>query len=438
MIAVIMAGGKGTRLRAITKGEIPKPMVEVAGKPILEWQIEQLKKYGIDEVIMVVGNLSDKITEYFGDGSGFGIGISYIVEKEALGTAGALFYLKDELARRKADEFLMVFGDLFFDFDIDRMIDFHHKKNAVVTLLSHPNAHPFDSDLIVTDGNEKVTAFDSKHNDRTAYWYDNCVNAGIYVMSAQVTQRIKAPVKTDLEHDVLADMVNNKEEVYAYRTPEFVRDIGTVERIEQTVKDIERGLVEKKNLRNKQRAIFLDRDGVINEYASFITDIDKFKLYENTAEAIKKINSSGYLAIVISNQPVIARGELTKEELELIHKKMKSLLGNEGAYIDEIYYCPHHPDSGYEGEVKELKIDCACRKPKPGMIFAARDRFNIDLENSWMIGDMTGDILTGNNAGTHTALVKTGIGGQDGKYKTKEPDIIADDILDAVEMILNE
>ena len=131
------------------------------------------------------------------------------------------------------------------------------------------------------------------------------------------------------------------------------------------------------------------------------------------AEAIRHINSSGYLAIVITNQPVIARGEVTVPELDLIHNKMETLLGQEGAYLDAIYFCPHHPDKGFEGEVPELKIDCNCRKPKPGMLLKAAEDFNIDLNQSWMVGDGKNDIEAGKNAGCHTALIGTEDFGQE-------------------------
>ena len=160
-----------------------------------------------------------------------------------------------------------------------------------------------------------------------------------------------------------------------------------------------------KNLSQKQKAIFLDRDGTINKYVGFLRDVDQFELLPNASKAIKKINDSGYLAIVVTNQPVIARGEVTREELNEIHNKMETLLGQDGAYLDGIYYCPHHPHKGYEGEIVELKIDCDCRKPKPGMLIQASKDFNIDLNQSWMIGDSDNDTLAGKNAGCKTARV---------------------------------
>ena len=171
------------------------------------------------------------------------------------------------------------------------------------------------------------------------------------------------------------------------------------------IEDIKSGKVSAKNLKNKQKAIFLDRDGTINKYVGFLTDINEFELLDGVTEAIKMINESGYLAIVVTNQPVIARGEVSVEELQEIHNKMETLLGQAGAYIDDIFYCPHHPHKGYEGERPEYKIECECRKPKPGMLFAAAEKYNIDLSESWMIGDGENDIEAGKNAGCKVCAV---------------------------------
>ena len=192
---------------------------------------------------------------------------------------------------------------------------------------------------------------------------------------------------------------------------------------------------ESRNLSKKQRCIFLDRDGTINKYVGFLRTKESMELLPNTAEAIKKINDSEYLCIVVTNQPIIARGESTVENLNLIHKRMETLLGSSGAYIDKIYYCPHHPDKGFDGEVKELKLDCDCRKPKIGMLLQAEKDFNIDLENSFVIGDSTLDIQLGKNAGMETILVATGQAGTDKKFDA-EPTYCAIDLLDGVNKIL--
>ena len=432
-VAVIMAGGKGSRLRSITNDEIPKPMVPVDGKPLLEYQVEKLKTYGIKKIVMIVGHLGEKIVDHFKDGKDFGVEIDYIFEKEPLGTAGAFYYLKDKI---DAKDFMLVFGDVFFDMDFDRMEDFHFKNSALTTLLAHPNGHPYDSDLIQTDDTGRVIGFDSKHNVRD-YWYDNMVNAGMYIINRKLLDLVKEPVKTDFEKDILANQVQLGANIYAYHTPEYVKDVGTVDRINATVEELKSGLIQSKNLKNKQRAIFIDRDGTINVSKGFISKADDLELIPGSIEAIKAINKSGALAIVITNQPVIARGECSFEELHNIHNKLKTLLGEKGAFVDDIFYCPHHPDKGFEGEVPELKFDCECRKPKTGMIDEAVKKYNIDLSKSYMVGDSTMDLETARNAGVKSVLVDTGFAGNDGKYD-RSCDIEAKNLFDAVEKIIKD
>ena len=433
MQAVIMAGGKGTRLAALTKDEIPKPMVPIAGKPLLLWQVECLRENGITNLIMVIGHLGEKIQEYFGDGSQFGVKIEYFLEETPLGTAGSFYYLKDML---KEDKFLMMSGDLLLDIDFARMIAFHNEKGSVATLFVHPNGHPYDSDLLVLDSEERAIRFDSKHNTRD-YWYDNCVNAGVFVFDKSICDRVPEPVKRNLENDIIKGMIDEGLPVYGYRSPEYVKDVGTVDRIEQGLADIESGFVSARCLKQKQRCIFLDRDGTINKKNGFISREDEFELEECALEAIKKINKSGYLAVVITNQPSVARGLCEIEDIELIHKKLATILGREGVYLDDILFCPHHPDKGFPEENPAYKIVCDCRKPKTGMIDTAEAKYNIDLSQSWMIGDTTMDIQTGINAGLRTALVMTGDAGNDKKYNV-QPNLICKDLLEAVEMILAE
>ena len=423
-----MAGGKGTRLAALN-ADIPKPMFPVLDKPILEYQIESLKKSGITDITLIVGHLRKVVIDYFKDGKKLGVNISYIEENEPLGTAGALYYLKDE-----KEPFVLVFGDLILDIDFNRFMDFHTEHGAAITLYGHPNAHPYDSDVIEIDQNNRVTGILSKKEERN-FFYHNFVNAGVYCISPDALESIKEPIKIDLEKTLIAGLIAEKK-VYAYKSTEYVKDMGTPDRLSAVSTDVRNGVVARRSLKKKQKAVFLDRDGTINEYVGFLRSVDEFRLLPEVSEAIARINASPFLTIVATNQPVIARGEVTFSELEEIHKKMETELGKGGAYLDDIFFCPHHPHKGYEGEVAELKFDCECRKPKIGMLLQAAEKYNIDLASSWYIGDTTMDIQTGKNAGMKTILVQTGEAGKDGKYDA-EPDFIAGDLMEAAMHILN-
>lgn len=416
MKVVIMAGGKGTRIASV-RSDVPKPMINICGKPILEHQIDNLKACGLTDIILVIGYLGDKIKEYFGDGSKFGVNIEYFVEDHPLGTAGALFKMP-----QLTEDFLLLCGDVIIDVDFNRFIAFHKEHKAWASLVAHPNGHPYDSSLLVTEidapktvggmpeDTHRVIRWMAKEDERT--YYKNRVNAGIELISPEllketmknfVPRHPETPDKIDLDRDVLKPNIPSGK-IFAYDTPEYIKDMGTPDRFYETEKDIESGKVHARNLKNKQKAIFLDRDGTINKMVGFVTKPEQFELIEGAAEAIKAINKSGYLAIVVTNQPVIARGDCTFEELQNIHDKMETELGKAGAFVDAIYVCPHHTDKGFEGERPEYKRNCDCRKPKPGLLLQAAKDFNIDLSESYMIGDSHRDVEAGENAGVKKSI----------------------------------
>lgn len=417
MKVIIMAGGKGTRIASI-KSDVPKPMIEICGKPILEWQIENLKAYGLTDIMLVVGYLGHIIQDYFGDGSKFGVNISYYAEESLLGTAGALFKMQG-----LTQDFLLLCGDVILNVDFNRFIEFHKAHEAWASLMVHPNGHPYDSSLLVTEvlppqekgempvDTHRVIRWMNKEDERS--FYKNRVNAGIEIISPEllretmrhfVPRHPETPDKIDLDRDVLKPNIASGK-IFAYDTPEYIKDMGTPERYFEVEKDIQSGKVKARNLSQKQKAIFLDRDGTINKYVGFLSNPEQFELIPGVAEAVKMINKSGYLAIVVTNQPVIARGECTWQELQAIHDKMETELGKDGAFIDAIYVCPHHLDKGFEGERPEYKKDCDCRKPKPGLMLQAAKDFNIDLSLSYMIGDSERDIEAGMSAGCKEAFL---------------------------------
>lgn len=425
MKVVIMAGGKGTRIASI-KSDVPKPMIEICGKPILLWQIENLKACGLTDITLVTGYLGEVIRNYFMDGSNLGVHISYYEEDHPLGTAGALFKMNLQ------DDFLLMCGDVIVDVDFNRFIQFHHEHHAWASLMSHPNGHPYDSSLLVTEilppqekgglpiDTHRVMKWMNKEDERL--YYKNRVNAGIEIISPEllhetmksyIPRHPETPDKIDLDRDVLKTNIASGR-IFAYDTSEYIKDMGTPDRYYEAEKDILSGKVKARNLSQKQKAIFLDRDGTINKYVGFLTKPEEFDLLPGVAEAIRQINHSGYLCIVVSNQPVIARGDCTFEQLQEIHDKMETLLGQEGAFVDAIYYCPHHPDKGFEGERPAYKIDCNCRKPKPGLLLQAAKDWNIDLSQSYMIGDSERDVEAGNAAGCKQSFF----------IKTNEPDAL--------------
>lgn len=397
MKVVIMAGGKGTRIASVVH-DIPKPMIPIAERPVLEHQLCCLKKQNLTDIIFVVGHLGNIVKDYFKDGSQFGVHINYYCEETPLGTAGALYFLKKQLN----EDFLLLNGDIIFDVDFSKMIAFHKQHNASATLLTHPNSHPYDSALIATDEYNKVTTWMNKEEPRKIY--KNRVNAGIHILSPAVLANLAGPQKTDLDRDILKPLVSGGQ-VFAYDSPEYVKDMGTPERYYQICDDFKKGKIQAKNLYNKQKAVFLDRDGTINQYCGFVTSPDQLTLIDGAATAIQQINASEYLAIVVTNQPVIARGDCTFEELGQIHNELETRLGDCGAYLDDLFYCPHHPDRGFEGEYIEYKIQCDCRKPKPGMLFAAAEKYNIDLTKSYMVGDSMWDAEAGRAAGCQSILL---------------------------------
>lgn len=425
---VIMAGGKGSRLGDAT-AKTPKPMLPVAGKPVLEHQLQCLREQGIRAVTLVVGHLAKEIMAYFSDGSRMGMELTYMEEQQPLGSAGALYYLRDACS-----PLILINGDILFHVSLERMLSFHQTHSADLTLLTHPNSHPYDSALIQTDSENRVTSWITKEEPKKNV--KNRVNAGIHIIEPRVLSMFQGQQEAqpkDLDRDIIKPNLHRLR-VLAYDTPEYVKDMGTPDRYRQVCQDYVTGIVAQKCLSRKQRAVFLDRDGTLNQLAGFITDPEQLSLMEGAAEAVRSINLAGYLAILVTNQPVVARGDCTEEDLEQIHNRLEMLLGEQGAYLDAIYYCPHHPDGGFAGERAELKINCSCRKPMPGLIHRAEQRFNIDFARSYMIGDSARDVEAGHRAGCRTILLR-GDGAKKEAF-TVAPDQTVNSLKEAVEWIL--
>ncbi len=398
--AYILCGGRGTRMGTISES-IPKPMLPLLGKPVLEHILLQCKSNAITNICLITGHLGHVIKNYFKDGSRWHLSIEYFEEEEPLGTTGAFKFLENELP----ETFWIFYGDVIFDADLIQMVRYHRDKKAEMTIAVHPNDHPYDSDLIVTDSTGRVLRVHSKPHTRHLK-ARNLVNAALYLTEKNVIRHLPYG-KSDWGRDQLP-LLTKKIPVYAWRTTEYIKDIGTPDRIKKVESDLISGKPSRRNLRNLQKAIFLDRDGVLNKDIDLIHRPEQLKVYPYTARAVRKINQSDYLSIVVTNQSVVARGLVDLEGLDQIHAELDYALALEHAYLDDLYYCPHHPDKGYPGEIAKLKVECNCRKPAPGMLLQAAEKYNINLADSWIIGDRQADIEAGKLAGCQTVGVLTG------------------------------
>ena len=235
MKTVIMAGGKGTRIASVND-RIPKPLIPVDGTPVLERELKGLHDQGFDDVIITVSHMAEQIIEYFGNGSRLGMHIDYYVENVPLGNAGALFKLG------LTDDFMLLNADTMFNVDFRRFVQFHLNHDAIATLFTHPNSHPYDSVLVDTDQECRVTGWTTKEDIRPKYCR-NLVNAGLHVLSPEALSRsgidpdmigrvIDGSVyRADLDRQILRPLCLTGR-VFSYQSPEYVRDMGTPDRYE--------------------------------------------------------------------------------------------------------------------------------------------------------------------------------------------------------------
>jgi histidinol-phosphate phosphatase family protein len=410
---IIVAGGKGTRLAALV-GDRPKVLVPVGGKTILEHQLDVALRAGVRHVTIFAGYMADSIKEFVGDGSKFGLQVRVEVEQEPLGNAGAVLRSLDSLPKH----FFVLYGDVMLAVDLDRMGRAHLDRHSDFTPLVHPNDHPYDSDLVEADGGGWVTAIHTCPHPPGCY-FANLVNAAAYVVRRDALRPwVGAVEKQDFVKDIMQGLLDSGAAVLAYRSTEYAKDMGTPERLVKVEADWKAGKIAIQSADSLSPAVFLDRDGTLNEERGFLASPDDLELIPDVCPALKALRNAGYRLVVLTNQPVLARGEATDEELAAIHRRLEWELGKEGAYLDGIYHCPHHPDAGFPGERVELKIECHCRKPNTGMVESACRDLHLDPARSWMIGDRTMDIEMARRAGLMSVLVGTGAGGKDGKFET--------------------
>ena len=432
--AIIIAGGKGSRAHVMTGDRIPKALLPVAGKPILFRQLEVLAREGVQEVTILAGHLGDQLLPAI-TAAGFALPeVTVVVEHEPLGTAGCLAALD-----RHNHSSLIVYGDMLFDLDLSRLAAFQAAHAAMLTIIAHPNDHPETSDLLVErDGflRRILPAKRPRHGD-----FRNLVPAGLYSATPAFFGTIGQGMRADIVHDVLPALLERGEAIGMYNTPEYLRDVGTPKRHAMAEADLASGRISRENLRHERPAIFFDVDGVLNRDPGGhgVLSEEQVVLLPGAAEALRLTMEAGYLAVGVTNRPQLAKGMMDHDGLNRILGRLETLLAREGAWLNRIYYCPHHPEKGHPGEIPELKIICRCRKPAPGLLEEAARELNIGLSDSALIGDSLGDILAARAMGVTGYGVKTGYGCADaarypGGERTELP-IMFNSALDAVKFI---
>jgi histidinol-phosphate phosphatase family protein len=373
--AVILAGGMGTRAADPT---IPKLAQEVGRRSLLAWHLDLLKDSQIGLVLIVAGHLGQQVHALAASMSAPGLTVKVIQEEHQEGTVAAL---KLAAAVSKGDEFLVILGDILMAFPVTEFLANWRASGKSVAVAVHPSSHPNDSDAAfpMADGSVLVAP---KAQPRDLI--PNMSSTGLFAINRVGLERFGQ--LRDFGSDVLPSAAELGD-LFAVVTTHYFKDTGTPDRLLAAQGDIDSGAVARRGSSAPRAALFLDRDGVINPALPEVYDPTDFALNPGVASAIGSANRFGLPVFVITNQPGIAKGFMTEQTHLAIRARLDALLGESGAFVDDYWHCPHHPDAGFAGEVPALKVACECRKPAPGLILAVAAKFGIDLGASVFVGD---------------------------------------------------
>lgn len=374
--AVILAGGKGERLQPFTN-EHPKPLYPIQNKPFIVYLIEQVKGFGIDDVVLLLGYMHEQIEELLGDGSEYGVNITYDITPVEYDTGDRLIHAKDKLA----EQFLLMYCDNYCPIDYERLVVEFLEHEADIQLSVYANKDKYTNDnLIVNKDSGLVEVYDkSKMHEGLSG-----VDIGYAIIKKSVVDGLSTPVG-NFATAAYTKVVDNQR-MYATVTEHRYYSIGGFKRMHLTEEFFQ-----------DKKVVFLDRDGTLNvrpPRACYIEHPEDYVWLPKAIEAVKMLNDSGAITVLISNQPGIARGNLTVDDLDAIHEKMKANLKEHGAKIDHIYYCPHNWDEG-----------CDCRKPKPGMLYQAQKDLSLNLTKCILFGDDERDIEAADAARCPSKLI---------------------------------
>ena len=375
--AVILAGGMATRLGDIA-AEVPKALLEVDGQPFIDYLAWNLRRHGIERIVVAGGRLGEQIADHVGDGSHWGVAAEVIVEPEPLGTGGAAL-----LASRAVhgDEFLLLNGDTLFDVNYLDLALVRRETAAALAMALRPvdDASRYGSVRLAADGSRRVVAFAEKGATGPGL-----INGGIYALTREALAGApEGPFS--LEHDLVPRLVANGRVAGAVYRGAFI-DIG--------VPDAYRAADAELAAWRDKRLVLLDRDGVLNVDRGWVHSPEQFEWLPGAVAAVKSLNDAGALVVVVTNQAGIARGLYSEGEYRAFERWIADRLAEAGAHLDAVYHCPHHPTEG----TSELTRVCDCRKPAPGMIEAALEEFGTVRERAIFIGDSDKDLEAAQNA----------------------------------------
>ncbi len=402
LTVVIPCGGAGTRLASVV-GRTPKVLVPIGGRPLLAHLFDAFASAGIQRVVLLAGSGGAEVEAAAQSMAPSGVQAETIIEPEPLGTAGALAIVGDRLPER----FFLTFGDLYAAIDWNRLWQFALARGGLGTLFVHRSSHPEDSDVLALSDDKRVTGWSRRGEHRGVG--AALSNAAVGVFHRDVLQRIPRGRACDLTGEVLPALVDARAPLFGYVSSEYVCDMGTPARLSSVDEAVSSG---RATLRAEM--LLLDRDGVITEDS--VTRPEDLRLLPGAADSIRQLREARIRVSVVTNQAIVARGSCTEATLDAIHERLRELLDREGAGVDGIYVCPHHPETHHPEGVPELRGPCRCRKPSTGLAEQALTEQGIPAWRTLVVGDTTVDAQLAHNASLACAVVGTGHGGSDGRH----------------------
>ena len=431
--SLILAGGFGTRLSTLGY-DVPKTLIPCGEKSCLENTINHCLDHSIKNIRILAGYQGSKIRDYC---QGFNeCNIVVDIEEEPQGTANAVINgMHKVLQESSCDLVMLIYGDVYFDLDLSYYLEEHVKSGASISVLTRASDHMSDSDLVEVNNQMRIVNLSPyPHDDLKNLGNNAC--CGLYILDKILFKDINSSrfIGKDFAQDLLSELIKEGHLIKSIKTFEYIKDMGTPSRLDNVKTDILNLKPTKMSARSKRKVVFWDRDGTLIDFVPYLNLPSQVAIKNGIPAVLRELRKNDYLSICITNQPVIARGELSYEELNRIHATLEISLAEYDAMLDAILYCPHHPDSGFEGEVSELKVHCNCRKPNTGLFEFASRGLNLDYENSWMVGDSITDVTAGYNFGIKSILLSDGK--QSPMSKSKDGSLIVNDVKEISNIII--